>query len=277
MGAFDNLLRRWGYVRLDRFGLVLTPEDRVVSTRPLVLDDGSGARIVGWTDHDLAAMQLPRWDPLQPAPLPAVAPRAAVAPPRIAQPIAPPPPVPPPRPAVVMPAAPAPEPEPVVPVEEDDDWEWVIAIARARAAAEEQEITFTEPHPVVAPPPPPPAPPQRSRVPTRQVAVPPPLPPAPVAPPVLRHHARADSSPATVIPVPRLPHAKNPVALRPVVRASQPPAGRLKRPTAPVEDTIRTYAAPPANDDRTSPSISLPPAATTIGLATAKRVAAKQR
>src|SRR5262245_17050665 len=61
MGAIDNFLKRWGYAKLDRYGLVLTPDDRVISTRPAVLDDGLGAKIVGWTEDDLAAMELEKW------------------------------------------------------------------------------------------------------------------------------------------------------------------------------------------------------------------------
>jgi hypothetical protein len=58
MGALDNFLRRFGYAKLDRYGLMLTGDDRVLSTRPAVLDDGLGGKIVGWLDDDLAAMEL---------------------------------------------------------------------------------------------------------------------------------------------------------------------------------------------------------------------------
>lgn len=121
MGAIHNLLRRLGFVKLDHYGLRLTPDDRVYSSRP-VLDDGFGGRVVGWRDDDFAAMQL----------APYGAPKAAIAPPL---------PVPPTR--VVIPPRPVTvAPEPVV---EDDDWEWKIALARARAAEDiEQSLDTLE-------------------------------------------------------------------------------------------------------------------------------------
>ena len=61
MGAIDNFLKRWGFAKLDRYGLVLTPDDRVISMRPAVLDDGLGGKIVGWLEGDLAAMELEHW------------------------------------------------------------------------------------------------------------------------------------------------------------------------------------------------------------------------
>jgi len=157
MGAIDNFLKRRGYAKLDRYGLVLTPDDRVLSTRPAVLDDGLGSKIVGWVDGDLAAMELDKWAPAaMPAaaktvavtgrlqsperpktptqrPLPGVAPKqtapvAVVPAPMVAPapiavapapaPIAAPPaPVRSPLPAAM--AAPAP-----APVDEDDEAEW---------------------------------------------------------------------------------------------------------------------------------------------------------
>lgn len=132
MPAIHSMMKRLGFVRLRDYGLVLTPEGRILSIRPAVLDDGLGGRIVGWKDEDLAAMELDRWSELgramasKPAPLPAVATPVAV------RPIAPLPQKPPPTPQKAVVVAP----EPVV---EEDDWEWTIAIARARAAAEEAE------------------------------------------------------------------------------------------------------------------------------------------
>src|SRR6185312_4149149 len=67
MGAIHNLLARMGYVKLDRYGLLLTSEGRILSSRPAVLDDGLGGRIVGWEEGDLAAMELERWAPMLPA------------------------------------------------------------------------------------------------------------------------------------------------------------------------------------------------------------------
>ncbi|MBC7973836.1 MAG: hypothetical protein H7138_02540, partial [Myxococcales bacterium] len=62
MGAIQHLLQRLGFVKLGRFGLELTPDGRILSTRPAVLTDGAGGRIVGWEDQDLAAAELPRWE-----------------------------------------------------------------------------------------------------------------------------------------------------------------------------------------------------------------------
>jgi hypothetical protein len=148
-----------GFVKLDDFGLILTPEGRILSARSVVLDDGLGGKIVGWTEDDLAAMELDRWEPALPPkkktvirhqPLPqAAATIAPAAPPPVPAraktpslpgmpPVAPiPAPVPvaksAPVPAIVKPVAAPVESEPV---QEDDEWEWEIAVARARAAAE---------------------------------------------------------------------------------------------------------------------------------------------
>ena len=158
MAAIENLMKRWGFVRLSRYGLVLTPEGRIMSLRPEVLDDGTGGKIVGWRDRDLAAAELARFE--VPAAAPAVAtpvasasktirvspPVAAstisplVAAPRavaVAVPLASPtlaarsiPAIPkPPAPPITRPflaVAPVAEPE-------EDEWEWEIALARARA------------------------------------------------------------------------------------------------------------------------------------------------
>jgi hypothetical protein len=126
MRAIHDLLARLGFVRLRDFGLLLTTDRRIVSTRPAVLDDGFGARIVGWEDGDLAVLELAPWGEAK-APEPA----------RVIAPLARPAPVPPP---VVKPPVPARvkarEPTPPI-IDEADDWEWEIAMARARAAAEE--------------------------------------------------------------------------------------------------------------------------------------------
>ena len=79
MGAIQNLLGKLGYAKLDRYGLLLTAEGRVLSQRPSVLDDGLGGRIVGWEDGDLAAMELEPWEPARPAKKRATARRVAVA------------------------------------------------------------------------------------------------------------------------------------------------------------------------------------------------------
>ena len=284
MGAIHNLLGKLGYAKLDRYGLLLTPDGRVLTQRPHVLDDGLGGRIVGWEDGDLAAMELEPWEPARPAKKRATARRVAVAmAPTIPAPARPPVPLaaPAPAPVIAAPVAVAP-PAPVADAEEpeEDDWEWVVAIARARAAAEEAEQAAAAPK-FIAP------------VQTKPVAMvaakhvvaakptPPPLPPpgedtkvgmAPKAPVV---------APKTIIPVPTLPRATDPSLVRPpviargsgpqVAPAAQPPLRRVPRSTDRIEDTVRTQAAPPANDDKTQPGIMLPPSGG------GRRVAAKQK
>ena len=124
-------MKRLGFVKLSRYGLVLTPEDRIMTLRPEILDDGMGGRIVGWLDRDLAAAELAKWEPMKPAPAKAVAARVASVPatPRVMV-------IPPPIPAVLVP------PMPVAPVvePEEDEWEWTIALARARAAVEDVAV-----------------------------------------------------------------------------------------------------------------------------------------
>jgi hypothetical protein len=170
--AISSLLRRMGFVKLDDFGLVLTPDGRILSVRPTVLDDGLGGKIVGWQEGDLAAMELGQWEPAMPArkpsktsppPLPRAkpptAPPIAVAMPLPAPPVARPLPgmTAPPMVSAIAVAQPVgaiapkakrpPTPLPLethpiarvddhVEVGEDDEWEWEIAVARARAAAE---------------------------------------------------------------------------------------------------------------------------------------------
>ncbi|HEU4735216.1 MAG TPA: hypothetical protein VFT22_45305 [Kofleriaceae bacterium] len=153
MAAIQQLLRRWGFVKLGRYGLVLTAEGRVLSMRPAVLDDGSGGRIVGWEADDLAMTELSRWEP-RPASGRAVASRDAMP-----QAAAPAPPVRPPcqveapdRAEIAQSRSVPAQPQHAVavapaPTVDEDDWEWTIALARARAAAEEV---------VAAPSPPPP-------------------------------------------------------------------------------------------------------------------------
>lgn len=163
--AISSLFRRLGFLKLDEYGLILTPEGRILSTRPAVLDDGLGGRIVGWREGDLAAMELERWQAAPASPR-ATANRSAIV-------ASPPPPVPV-RPisgaiaVVASPAlamaplganrAPTPLPletQPMIRVDElelarvavapeqtehpeplEDEWEWQIAVARARAQAE---------------------------------------------------------------------------------------------------------------------------------------------
>lgn len=140
MPVFQHLLQRWGFVKLRRYGLELTPDGRILSNRRVVLDDGTGGRIVGWRDADVAISQLSAWSDSE-------TPRAAVA-----APVAVPrPAAPPARPVMTRPSAILPEPliasanvmqvdvaaEPTV---DEDDWAWTIALARARTATEDAEV-----------------------------------------------------------------------------------------------------------------------------------------
>lgn len=156
MAAFQTLLQRFGYVKLNSYGLVLTPDGRILSMRHAVLDDGIGGRIVGWRDGDLAAAELGRWEPAKPLtnPVASVAPYVPMTIVREhVRPIAVPPPVPTritsPTPAMTTTTATAamsamsatPTVSIVSPIvvaqtaeEPEDDWEWTIALARARAA-----------------------------------------------------------------------------------------------------------------------------------------------
>jgi hypothetical protein len=350
VGAIDNFLKRWGYAKLDQYGLVLTAEDRVISMRPAVLDDGLGAKIVGWREGDLAAMELEHWGAHKPkkpkkiiAPaglhrLPSQPPLAArtVAPAAPALVVASPAPVvaapaPSSTPAALSPAlaaptrtapapspAPSPAPAPVVAAEEEpseDEWEWQIAMARARAAAEEAEqarMDLVGAQAVIAsaviPKKTSPGMAVVAASPHGKKPEPEPLPPWPktepynetwadkseVAPQVMsvlqkklavekRTPARGAATVApprsTVIPVPQLPTVSDPRLVRPAPYTPPPSRSRVARGTgAPkLEETVRTLAAPPANDDRTAPYIELPPEVKPSGVARTKRVAAKQR
>jgi hypothetical protein len=125
MPVFQYLLQRWGLVRLDRYGLVRTADGRILTTRPKILDDGKGGRIVGWQDGDPAPAELAAWEPppRQPAGQAAKGPvtpavsegtggRSAASS------------------AAVMTGAVAAE-----AAVDEDDWEWVVKLARARVMA----------------------------------------------------------------------------------------------------------------------------------------------
>lgn len=66
MGAIQKFFERWGFVRARDYGLLLTPDRRLLATRPNILDDGLGGKIVGWRDSDLAAAELEPWNPDRP-------------------------------------------------------------------------------------------------------------------------------------------------------------------------------------------------------------------
>jgi hypothetical protein len=82
--------------------------------------------------------------------------------------------------------------------------------------------------------------------------------------------ARVAATPKTIIPVPTLPRAIDPSLVRPAAPVVAP-LKRVPRSTNRIEDTVRTQAAPPANDDKTQPGIMLPPSGG------GRRVAAKQK
>lgn len=270
MPAIDRLLRRFGFVKLSRYGLVLTPEGRIMSLRPAVLEDGLGGRIVGWSDGDLAAMELQKWEPARPAPVPAVATRLAI--------------------PVVMPRLAAVAPAPQV---DEDEWEWEIALARARVASEEPapvvrrarldtipppaatlavvtippkieplpEWPKTEPITsitVVAPPPPA----AKKTQPLAAIALPLPARPVAVSMPTPAP-TRPGTTPPTIIPIPKLPSIKDRQAqLQPVVRT------RLAKGTGPVAGTHVGPPPPPpirpGEDEPTMPG--LPAAARAVSL-----------
>jgi hypothetical protein len=152
MAAFERLMRRLGFVKLGDYGLVLTPDDRIQSTRPHVLEDTLGAPIVGWLESDLAVAELPRFGaPKEPSrkiepPASLIASLSSPALPKYVE-----------RPPVA--AAPIRLPtDEVEDAEPENEWEWEAALARARAAAEQAEAaarTFAPapapaPQPVVA-------------------------------------------------------------------------------------------------------------------------------
>src|SRR5437868_3255687 len=158
MPVMQRLLQRLGFVKLHRYGLALTSDGRIVSTRSAVLDDGTGGKVVGWQDGDVAIWKLAAWN--EAAEVIPLVPARPVIP--AASPVAQPPPSPPS--AAVIPAVVAAEPH-----VDEDDWEWTIALARARVAVDEAQVAR------------PPEPPVRRAA----APVTPPEPPAPEPPVVL--------------------------------------------------------------------------------------------
>jgi hypothetical protein len=235
MGGIHDLLERWGFVRLRDFGLALTPDRRVIATRP-ILDDGHGGQIVGWEANDLAAAELAPWKP-----------EGAAKP--IKRPLIRPPV---PRPIVAAPAVVAAPAAPIVPVVEDvvrrpnseaeSEWDWEIAMARARAVADEieqssppiQQLTLLAPdladewndiewerqlasarrHPTERP--------------TEKMIEPPKRPSVVTIQPIERASAKPISMAQlkTVIPVPSLPVANDLAAVRPLDTKPLPAAPR---------------------------------------------------
>jgi hypothetical protein len=125
-------LERLGFVKLGDFGLILTPDRRVVTTRAII-DDGFGSQIVGYAGGDLPAIERA---PIPDAPPPrtfAFAPTVPIAVVSKPKPVATTQPAP--APIVATPVvAIAPEPPPLARVDEpEEEWEWEIAAARAAA------------------------------------------------------------------------------------------------------------------------------------------------
>jgi hypothetical protein len=265
--GINKVLERLGFVRLRDFGLLLTPDRRVLTTRS-ILDDGFGGRVVGWADGDLATMELTPWGvdaprepvtppkpipmmakpvpaPSKPAPVPVAAPSKPIAVAPVAVP-APPKPI---AVATAEPPAPAAEPE--------DEWEWEIAVARARA----EEVD--PPRPVAAAPKPAAPPPKKIPHTTAQWLTKEPLtnnhwkddtairPMARLAR-ISEQQLAAGAQPRTIIPVPTLPAAVDPRLVRPhddVTRELAPAPRRFPRST-------NQRIAATANDDYTSPTVT---------------------
>jgi hypothetical protein len=302
--AISRLLARLGLVRIGRYGLVLTPDDRILSTRPAVLDDGVGGKIVGWDEGDLAAMELEHWHPMGTMGAKPVMPAKIVALPPMPPPI--------PRTAKVTASVPitftAPVPVQVAPAEptEDDEWEWEIAVAKARAAADpipadnwpktqelREEVKRWEPQPV----------PRHLILPHQRVSHVPAKPPARMPSATERQRLPLPAGPAMTVvskpeleptkvrpvvtlraplatPVPKkfdMSKTEPSVTIAPVRGTVQAPIPKTPRPPSKHEETIRTLAAPPAaaNDDRTDTAIALPPAP--VVASTSRRVAARER
>ena len=71
MKTFDRLLSRFGYIKLDSYGLEIGRDGRVRTTHRDLHDDGNGSAIVGWPHDDIEIAQLPAWRSLPSLPAPA--------------------------------------------------------------------------------------------------------------------------------------------------------------------------------------------------------------
>jgi len=160
MGLLDNLLRRFGYVKIARYGLTVAPNGNIVPIAALALPPPAP---MGWRAQTGDAMPLPApdwtreaWAP--PAPQPFVQP--SVQP--FAQPFVQPTP-PAPRAAVSPP--PLPQPAQAEQTDGEGDWEWKLAMARAKAREDEtQVIPKAGQIATMQPTAPPPAAPPRQRL-----------------------------------------------------------------------------------------------------------------
>jgi hypothetical protein len=130
MPAITSLLRKFGYIKIADYGLLLNDEHRVVTLQENSLIDAGGGRIVGWKANDLAPMALSVWPAtksVSPAAGPALATVVATQPARVVLPQA----------AQILTIAMEPVAIRAAGVAEEDEWEWEIALARARVARED--------------------------------------------------------------------------------------------------------------------------------------------
>jgi hypothetical protein len=249
MAIIEGLLGRFGYVKLERYGLILTPDGQVVSLQPAVPETvtvaPSPARKIEWPSEVLSA--TPR---VAPVPVPVAVPVPDPAPALI--------PVTPARVALAAVEAahfgPTSPPEPSPSVDEDqDEWEWHMALARARAVAADAEI------PAQLAPPAPVAKPTgamhrsapekvHSTVSAKPAPVRLPVKRAPTPAPIVSMPLRA----SPVIPVPTLPSASAAKVTPPPMparRAARGTPSPRTMPLPPGEDTTRVKAAPVAAPD----------------------------
>src|SRR5688572_4005557 len=154
MGAFERLLKRWGYVKLERYGLSVGVDGRIRAANGIAVEAGAAGEYEVGGENPAPRRESPiTWPgaqpgaPAQSAP-PQQAPQSILQPPQSAAPIAPPAPpaqarvrgvtTPPPVP-VFSPAAmlsradaaatPTAPPAPAAPAANDamsdeDEWEW---------------------------------------------------------------------------------------------------------------------------------------------------------
>lgn len=248
MGAMERLLRKLGYVKLDKYGLYLTPDGRVVSTdgKPVEATDpggyevGAAARVAKPTGPITFPGRTAVAAPTESAPVPVSQP--------ILQPVQSPPDFVPSLARVEAAAVVTQPPAPAEPVTDDEDeWEWQMAMARARAAADEVEAAATAaPAPVAA----------RPRTPTPTPAPAPVRTLAPATPPPPREWVRPDATPIRAqAETPSAPIAR-PAAAAPSAPIARTPSAPIARPAAaaPSAPIARTPSAPIARPAPAAPS-----------------------
>lgn len=259
MAVIESILARAGYVKLSRYGMMLTPDGRIVDLHAMTSDVPFAAPVPGPTVAPIAPPAPP-----PPAPAPRVA--APVAP--VATPVAP-------RsasmPSVIISADVLPD-DGDDGLADDDEWEWQLALARARIAAAETEAAKM-PAPAIRALPnatvarraaPPATPPHRSAA--APIVRPAPAPIArPAAAPIARPAAeparvrRTTSAGAAVAPPARpiaaAPTPARPIAVTPPTRpiAAAPPPARLQPPPLPPPPVVAQPAPLPVTPLPPSP------------------------